>query len=109
MDISHRFGPPGPTFEQLLIKAVQKAKLGQDSGVVIDEKALRATIKLAADYRNDIDHGRGRNIEGSEQSVVDCGMHHHNLARLLILAKLGNCDRDARGCMAGPRFSKHPE
>ena len=60
MDISHRFGPPGPTFEHLLIKAVQKAKLGQDSGVVIDEKALSATIKLAADYRNDIDHGRGR-------------------------------------------------
>ncbi len=109
LDISHRFRPPGPTFDQLLIKAVQKAKLGQDSGVVIDEKALSATIKLAAEYRNDIDHGRGRNIEGSEQSVVLCRMHHHNLARLLILAKLGSCDRDARGCMAGPRFSEHPE
>ena len=109
LDVSHRFGPPGPTFEQLLIKAVKKAKLGQDSGVVIDEKVLRATIKLAADYRNDIDHGRGRNVEGSEQRVVHCRMHHHNLARLLILAKLGNCYRDARGCMAGPWFSEHPE
>ena len=109
LDISHRFGPPGPTFEQLLVKAVKKAKLGQDSGVYIDKKALRDTIKLAKDYRNDIDRGRGRNIEGNEQRVVDCRMHHHNLARLLILAKLGSRDRDARGCMAGPRFSEHPE
>ena len=88
----------------MLIKAVQKANLGQDSVVDIDEKALLATIKVAANYRNDIDHGRGGNIGGSEQSVIYCRMHHHNLARLLILAKLGNRSRDARGCGAGPMF-----
>lgn len=109
LDISHRFGPPGPTFEQLLVKTVKKANLGQDSGVYIDIRALRETIKIAKNYRNDIDHGRGRNTEGSEQRVVYCRMHHHNLARLLILAKLGSCDRDARGCAAGPRFTNHPE
>ncbi len=109
LDVSHRFGPRGPTFDQLLVKAVKKAKLGQDSGVVIEEKALRATIKLAVEYRNDIDHGRGINIEGNEQKVVHCRMHHHNLARLLILAKLGSHDRDARGCIAGPWFSEHPD
>ena len=108
LDIPHRFGPPGPTFDQMLIKAVRKAKLGQDSGVDIDEEALRAAIKVAAKYRNDVDHGRGRNMEGSEQSVVYCRMHHHNLARLLILAKLGNFSRDARGSFAGPWFLERP-
>ena len=106
VDISHRFGPPGPTFDQLLIKAVQKAELGKDSDLAIDEKALRDTIKKIIEYRNDIDHGRGRNIQGHEQSIVNCQMHHHNLARLLILAKLGNRDRDVRGCFAGPQFTE---
>ena len=106
-DIDDKFGPPGPTFDHLLIKGVREAKLGQDSGVIIDEEVLRARIKVAAEYRNDVDHGRGRNIEGHEQSVIDHRMHHHNLARLLILAKLGNRNRNARGCFAGPVFLEH--
>ena len=109
LDITHRFGSPGATFAQLLIKAVQKAELGRDSGLVIDEKALEAVISKASGYRHDIDHGRGGIIEGHEQRVVYCRVHHHNLARLLILAKLGSRDRDARGYMAGPWFSEHPE
>ena len=105
LETGYRFGlRNGPTFDQLLIKAVKKAQLGKDSGVSIDEEALQATIKKAADYRNDIDHGRGANIEGHGQMVVHCTMHHQNLARLLILAKLSDRDRDARGCFAGPRF-----
>jgi len=109
LEIAHRFGlRNGPTYSQLLIKAVKKAELGKDSGVVIDEMALQATIDEATDYRNDIDHGRGGNIEGREQIVVNCQMHHHNLARLLILAKLGNHDRDARGHLTGPRFIEAP-
>ena len=106
LDISYRFGPPGATFSQLLIKAVQKAELGRDSWLVIDEKALEAIISKASGYRHDIDHGRGGNIEGHEQDAIYCRMHHHNLARLLILAKLGNRDRDARGCFAGPMFTE---
>ncbi|MDE2938297.1 MAG: hypothetical protein OXR67_05180 [Chloroflexota bacterium] len=108
LDIAHRFGPPGATFAQLLIKAVQKAELGRDSGLVIDEKALEVIISKASGYRHDIDHGRGGNIEGHEQDVIYCRMHHHNLARLLILAKLGNRNRDARGCFAGPMFTEAP-
>ena len=54
-DIDAKFGPPGPTFDQLLIKAVREAKLGQDSEVFVDEEVLRARIKAAADYRNDVD------------------------------------------------------
>ena len=104
LDITHRFGPPGTTFAHLLIKAVQKAELGRDSGMVIDEKALQAIVSKTSSYRHDIDHGRGGNIEGHEQDVIYCRMHHHNLARLLILAKLGNRSRDARGYFAGPMF-----
>ena len=106
LDMTHRFGPRGATFAQLLIKAVQKAELGRDSGLVIDERALEAIISKASGYRHDIDHGRGGNIEGHEQDVIYCRMHHHNLARLLILAKLGNRGRDARGCLAGPMFTQ---
>ena len=97
----------GP-FQESLIKAVKKAKLGKDSGLAIDEEVLQANIKKAADYRNDIDHGRGGNIEGHGQMVVDCTMHHQNLARLLILAKLSSRSRDARGCLAGPKFIEAP-
>ena len=109
LGISYRFGPPGPTFDQLLIKAVQKAKLGQDSGVDVDERQLRDIIEVAAKYRNHVDHGRRINIEGREQYVVNCTLHHHNLARYLMLAKLGNRDRDTRGIFAGPTFTEAPD
>ena len=97
-----------PSWRQLLINAVQKADLGKDDNVIIDEEALRDMIKVTAGWRNDIDHGRGGNIEGHGQSVVNYQMHHHNLARLLILAKLGNRNRDARGYLTGPKFIRRP-
>lgn len=107
LETSYRFGRRnGPTFDQWLVKATQKAELGKSDGVAIDEKALKTIIKTAANYRNDIDHGRGGNIAEHGQSVVDCWMHHHNLARLLILAKLGNRARNARGYLTGPKFSE---
>ena len=105
--MNFRFGRvPKNRFDDLAVKAVREARLGCDDGVVIDEQALRDVIKTAGAYRNDIDHGRGGNMTGQGQSVVDCHMHHHNLARLLILAKLGNHNRDARGCLAGPVFTE---
>ena len=105
-----RFGQRnGPTFEQLLIKAAQTAKLGEDGGAVIDEEALQATIREAAGYRNDIDHGRGGNIAANMRSVFECQMHHQNLARLLILAKLGERGRDHRGRFSGPTFKNAPK
>ena len=108
LDMTCRFGPPGPTFRQLLIKAVQLAELGRDSGVIIDEPGLQAKIDQATGFRNDIDHGRAGRLERDWQSVVDCWAHHQNLARLLILAKLGSRDRDARGYIAGPMFLERP-
>ena len=110
LDMSHRFGlRNGPTFDQLLVKAVRAADIGKDSGVIIDEQALQEMVRKAADYRNNIDHGRITNIEGHGQSVVDCWMHHHNLARLLILAKIGNRNSAIQGCIAGPKFSERPK
>ena len=87
---------------------MQKAELGRDSGLVIDEEVLEAIIKKASKYRNYIDHGSGGIIEGDVQEIIDCRMHHHNLARLLILAKLGDRGRDARGCLAEPMFTEAP-
>ena len=105
LETDFRFGlKNGPTFEQLLMKAVRMAKLGEDSGAIIDEEALQATVREAADYRNDIDHGRDGNISANVRSVFDCQMHHQNLARLLVLAKLGERDWDPRGHRAGPKF-----
>ena len=110
LETAHRFGRRnGPTFDQWLIKAVQRAELGKERSMVIDEKALRAMVKRSADFRNDIDHGRGGSIEGHVQSVVNCQMHHHNLGRLLILAKLGNRDQDMRGHLTGPNFTEAPK
>ena len=110
LDMNFQFGSgPKNRFNDLIIKAVKQARLGTDSGVVIDENALQAAINKAADYRNDIDHGRGGNIGSQAQSVVNCQTHHHNLARLLILAKCGNRDRDARGYFAGPHFTEITE
>ena len=107
LETEFRFGlRNGPTFEQLLIKAVQEADLGKDSGARIYEEALTATVKEAADYRNDIDHGRGGNLVVRDRSVVELQMHHQNLARLLILAKLGDRDQDHRKNFRGPKFMR---
>ena len=109
LDMNFQFGRgPQNRFNDLIISAVKQARLGKDSGGVIDENALQTAINKAADYRNDIDHGRGGNIEGQGQSVVNCQMHHHNLARLLILAKLDYRNRDARGHLTGPLFIDAP-
>ena len=106
LDMNFQFGSgPKNRYNDLIVNAVRRAGLGYDNGVAIDEEALRNAINIATDYRNDIDHGNGINIDTHEQSVVYCQMHHHNLARLLILAKLGNRGRDARGCFAGPKFT----
>ncbi|MDE2807316.1 MAG: hypothetical protein OXN90_02760 [Gemmatimonadota bacterium] len=105
LEIDFKFGRRnGPTFEQLLIKAVQQAKLGKDSGAVVDEKALQSTIREAVGYRNDIDHGRGGVVAEHRRRVGELQRHHQNLARLLILAKLGDRDRDTSGHFAGPKF-----
>ena len=105
----YRFGPPGPTFEDLLLKAVTRANLGKDDCAAVDLDEVRRVAKKAADYRNDIDHGRGGNVGEHMQDVVGYTMYHQGLARLLILASLGDRGRDARGNFYSPTFVEVPE
>lgn len=109
--IDFYFPPRGPSaYRKLVVEAVRKAELGKDSGAEINQGALRAlerVINKAADYRNAIDHGEGLKIVRNTQEVVFLRMLHHNLARFLILAKLGYRSRDARG-MPIPEFSELP-
>ena len=103
---SNRYEPgtPEPTFRALPLRAVGKAEPGRDSGKAIDEDRLRNVLEKARTLRNDIDHGRGGNIGDHAQAVVALRAYCHDLARLLILAKLGNRDRDAGGTFYGPNF-----
>ena len=96
-------------FKPSLINAVNKADLGKDTKMVINKEALNATLEEATKYRNDIDHGRGGNVEGQGQSVADYWLHHQNLARLLILAKLGTRDSYARSFPRGPEFTERSQ
>ena len=108
-DIEFDFESRGPnTYRKLVIEAVKKAELGKDSGVEINQGALKEIIKKAADYRNDIDHGKGLKIVRNAREVDLLRMHHHGLARDLILAKLGYRPQDARGMPFALEFSKHP-
>lgn len=102
--LDHRFDRRGPTFRDMLLRAVSKAGLGMDSGKTVDKNGLQNVLERAATFRNDIDHGRGGNIGERTQAIVALRMYCHNLARLLILAKLGDRDRDARGNFYGPDF-----
>ena len=105
LEPEHRFDRRGPTFRDTLIKAVGKAELGRDSGKVVDEKEIESVLEKASAHRNDIDHGRGGNIGDHAQTIVALRMYCHNLARLLLLAKFNDHDRDARGNVFGPKFT----
>ena len=88
-----------------LLKAVEKAELGKDSGRQISTTELQSVIKTASQFRNRIDHGRAGNVDAGEpQRIIAHQQYMHNLARLLILAKLGLRDTDARGSLCSPRF-----
>ena len=91
-------------FQKELPKAVSNAQLGMDKSKTIDYNQLTRTMAKAGTYRNAIEHGRGGSIQTEAQSIVGCQMHYQNLARLLILAKLGDRDTDQRGNWAGPIF-----
>ena len=109
LDTGFRIGSPKYTFRRLLLTAVDKADLGRDRGMVLNGDGLRETSKNATKLRNDIDHGRGGDVVDHAQSVVALGMYCHNLARFLILAKLGYRGVDARGNFYNPSFVERPK
>ena len=92
------------SFRDGLERATRKAQLGKDNNKKIDVAQMQRIIKKAWAYRNAIEHGRGGSVETELQCVAVCQMHYQNLARLLILAKLGDRDTDQRGHWAGPLF-----
>ena len=104
-DTSFTFRSPKPTtFKHLLLTAVDKAELGVDRGMVLNVVELAEVLNNATKLRNAVDHGRGGNLANNAQSVVALGMYYHNLARFLLLAKLGYRGSDARGSFYSPSF-----
>lgn len=91
-------------FYDELPAAILNAELGKDDAKTVDPDQQSAVLAKARKYRNDIDHGHGGRIGEVVQDVVGCQMYYQDLARLLILAKLGDRGRNARGNPYGPRF-----
>ena len=85
-------------------RAIDNADLGGDRKRTIDKDQLATKTEEARRYRNAIEHGRAGGIGDNIRDVVNCLMYFHNLARLLILAKLDDRDTDVRGYLTGPKF-----
>ena len=91
-------------FYDELPTAILNAELGKDEAKTVDPDQQSAVLERARKYRNDIDHGQGGRMGEIVRDVVGCQMYYHGLARLLILARLGDRGCDARGNPYGPSF-----
>ena len=111
LDEEYEFhGEPDHQFVTQLMKAVEKAELGRDVGSQIDTEEVSFVIDNASRFRNRIDHGRAGNVDADEmRRIIAHQQYMHNLARLLILAKFGLRNTDARGSFYSPRFKKATE
>ena len=98
-------GEDDNSFVYLLLRAIERAKLGRDVGATIDIEEVKAVIERGTHFRNTIDHGSaGRIVDEDLERVIALQLYLHNLARLLISAKLGLRDRHARGSFYSPKF-----
>ena len=98
-------GEDGRRFIDLLLEAVHKAELGKDAGRVIDIEEVKKVIEKGILDRNAIGHGSLGKIEDEEMShILPRSLYLHNLARLLISAKLGIRDSHTRGYFYTPKF-----
>ena len=93
-------------FEDQLKTAVHKAELGKDDGKQVDTIQLTHVMKTATKYRNKIDHGQDSDIAEETERVYAHQSNYHNLARLLILAKLGDRSTSGRGEIYTPSFTE---
>ena len=90
-----------------LVKAVEKAELGKDVQRQCDTVELQSVIARASQFRHRIGHGQAGNVDTDDmQRIIAHQQYMHNLARLLILAKLGNRNTDARGSFFSPTFKE---
>ena len=109
-DLPENYEFHGDSARQLLaqlMKAVERAELGKDVGRHMDVVELRSVVKEASQFRNRIDHGLAGNVETQEaEKIITHQQYMHNLARFLILAKLGLRNTDARGRFYAPTFEE---
>ena len=92
-------------FANLLLAAIHRAELGKDVERTLDTREVKKVIEKGTPDRNTITHGALGDIEDEEMShVLPRSLYLHNLARLLISAKLGIRDSDSRGTFYSPRF-----
>ena len=85
---------------QKIMSAVRQADLRTRSGRTADTKTIEEFLKSAYADRNDATHGRiGKIINEKGPATVDHHMYCHNLARLMILAKMNDRTGDMRGFM----------
>ena len=105
-DRNERFQIKSGEFDCLLKTAVQNAELGKDGGRGVDTTQLTGVTKRATRYRNKIDHGQDSDIEGQVEKVYAHQSYSHILARLLILAKLGDRGTAWRGEFYTPSFAE---
>ena len=94
-------------FSQTLTKTVERAELGKDTGKFIDWNDFNLMVKQAKDLRNEIAHGDVVQEDSQEPAVVTRYQRLYalctfctELARLLILAKLGDRSANGFGVMA---------
>ena len=98
-------GEDDNSFIGLLLRALDRAELGRDAGCTIDIEEVKLVIERATHFRNTIDHGSAGRIDDEELNrVIALPLYLHNLARLLISAKLGLRDRHTRGSFYSPKF-----
>ena len=106
LDYDFEFGgEKGNKFVDLLLKAIDRAELGRDEECKIDVEQVKTVIKNGTHFRNTIDHGSAGRITDQElERVIAHQLYLHNLARLLISAKLDLRDRHTRGEFYTPKF-----
>ena len=93
---------------ETLTKTVEQAELGRDEGKCVDWSAFDPMVKQAKDLRNEIAHGDVVQEDSQRPEVVSryqrlyylCTFFRE-LARLLILAKLGNRGTNNIGFLVG--------
>ena len=89
---------------QKVMSAVTQADLRTRDGRTADTETIEKFLKSAYADRNDATHGRiGKIISEKGPATVVNHMYCHNLARLMILAKMNDRTGDMRGFM-GPMF-----
>ena len=105
-NLGEKFQMRSGEFDGLLKAAVRKAELGKDGGKEVETLQLNRVAKTATKYRNKIDHGQDSDIVEELEKIHAHQSYYHILARMLILAKLGDRGIAWRGEIYTPSFTE---